>query len=417
MKKTLFFISMVVLFASCKKEDPAPIATSIELIAGNGQSGLAGQVLDVPIEVIVKDEAGNPFFSAGVYFSVTEGGVTSELITTGKEGKATNIWTLGNSKGVQSLTIRAFGADGVTELAGSPVIITATSEVIPQSIELVSGSGQSAEVGNTLEQVIEVLVKDHVGNPYEEATVNYSIAEGSVSVESSTTNSAGKTDVSWTLGSTLGNQTISITAFGEDGSTPLTGSPLNVTAEALFPTAVDYDGNTYGVVHIGNQFWMAENLKTTHSANGASVSNLIYNNDVNNLDVYGRLYTWSNAMSGSNGNQGICPNGWHIPTDAEFQELIDYLGGDAVAGGKLKEAGINHWITPNTGATNSSGFDGLPAGFYDPYTNLGIATYFWSSTEIDGTRAWTRNLYYDREEVVKGASYKGDAVSVRCIKN
>lgn len=411
MKKVLFFIGLIVIFVSCEKEDPAPIATSIELVAGNGQTGLAGQALDIPIEVIVKDEAGNPYFSAGVSFTVTEGSVTSELITTGKEGKATNIWTLGNSEGTQTLTIVALGADGITPLAGSPIIVTATSEVELASIELVSGSGQSAEVGNTLDEMIEVIVKDHIGNPFEGAVVNFSVTEGSVSSEGGTTNSAGKTSVEWTLGSTIGDQTISISAFKEDGTTALTGSPITVTAEALFPTAVDYDGNTYSVVQIGNQFWMAENLKTTRNVNGSSITSYVYSNDNNNLNTYGRLYTWHVA------NADICPVGWHLPTDSEFQELIDHLGGDAVAGGKLKESGTSHWNTPNTGADNSSGFNALPAGYYDPFTNLGVATYFWSSTESSGNNAYTRNLYYDGASVVKGNSYKSDAVSVRCIKN
>ncbi|MEN8120264.1 MAG: fibrobacter succinogenes major paralogous domain-containing protein [Bacteroidota bacterium] len=130
------------------------------------------------------------------------------------------------------------------------------------------------------------------------------------------------------------------------------------------------------------------------------------------------IYSWNSAMNGSTDAQGICLTGWHIPTDTELQTLIDYLGGDVVAGGKMKETGTVHWNSPNTGADNSSGFSALPAGYYDPYSNLGLAGYFWSSTSADGSTAYSRNLfYYDRQDVVRGSSFKGDAVSVRCIKD
>ena len=181
-------------------------------------------------------------------------------------------------------------------------------------------------------------------------------------------------------------------------------------------TVTDYDGNLYQTVQIGNQLWMAKNLKSTHTANGSSISSYVYNDDEKNADIYGKLYTWWSAMNNSS-YQGICPTGWHIPSDQEFQTMIDNLGGDAVAGGKMKEVGTAHWDSPNTGANNSSGFNALPAGYYDPFTNLGLAVYFWSSTSVDATRAFSRNLYHDRQDVLRGSSYKSDAVSVRCIKD
>lgn len=139
------------------------------------------------------------------------------------------------------------------------------------------------------------------------------------------------------------------------------------------PTVTDYDGNVYQTVLIGDQCWMMENLKVTHYRNGDPIPHVTdgvtwgnltsgaycnYNNDEGNVATYGRLYNWYAVDDSRN----IAPAGWHVPSDAEWQTLVDYLGGDAVAGGKMKEAGTTHWASPNTGATNESGFTALPGG-------------------------------------------------------
>ena len=136
----------------------------------------------------------------------------------------------------------------------------------------------------------------------------------------------------------------------------------------------DYDGNHYSSVLIGSQIWMAENLKTIKYNDGTAIplvtdatewSNLTthgycwYNNDEATYgDTYGALYNWYTVETGN-----LCPTGWHVPTDAEWTELIDYLGGESVAGGKLKETGTTHWNSPNPGATNETGFTTLPGGY------------------------------------------------------
>jgi len=137
----------------------------------------------------------------------------------------------------------------------------------------------------------------------------------------------------------------------------------------------DVDGNSYKTIKIGNQIWMAENLKTTHYANGDAIPDgtgagdisgetdpkywFAYVDDLNNVTTYGRLYTWYTVIDSRN----VCPDGWHVPTDTEWTTLTDYLGGTSVAGGKLKETGTTHWTTPNTGATNETGFTALPGGY------------------------------------------------------
>ena len=135
-------------------------------------------------------------------------------------------------------------------------------------------------------------------------------------------------------------------------------------------TVTDIDGNIYKTIKIGNQWWMAENLKTVHFSDGMAAASYIYNNDETNL-IFGRLYTWRTVVNGTTDThnnpstiQGIAPIGWHIPSKAEWEELINYLGGVDVAGGKLKKEGETHWKNPNTGATNQSLFSALPGGMY-----------------------------------------------------
>ena len=160
-------------------------------------------------------------------------------------------------------------------------------------------------------------------------------------------------------------------------------------------TVTDIDGNVYNTVTIGTQVWMKENLKTTKYRNGETILNTAsfsdqwaYGDNESNIPVYGRLYTWYAATN----FRGLCPTGWHVPTDAEWTLLTDYLGGEVVAGGKMKEAGTAHWNSPNTGADNSSGWTALPGGYRDfngTFLSIGSYGYWWSATEGDGANAWS----------------------------
>jgi uncharacterized protein (TIGR02145 family) len=196
-------------------------------------------------------------------------------------------------------------------------------------------------------------------------------------------------------------------------------------------TVTDIDGNVYNTVTIGIQIWMKENLKVTHYNNGDSIPNVIddiqwgnqtigaYCDNNNNLDttnIYGRLYNWYTVVDSRN----LCPVGWHVPTDTEWSTLITYLGGDSVAGDKMKEAGTTHWANPNTGATNESGFKALPGGnrnMYGDFLGIGYGVHWFSSTEVDVVSAWTRSLIYTSPEVYRLDYGKKNGFSVRCVKN
>lgn len=200
-------------------------------------------------------------------------------------------------------------------------------------------------------------------------------------------------------------------------------------------TVTDIDGNIYQTVSIGSQVWMAENLKVTHYRNGDAIPNVVngtswlnlitgaycnYNNDANNAVVYGYFYNWYAVYDSRN----IAPAGWHVPSDAEWQTLIKYLGGDAVAGGKMKESGTTHWQSPNSGATNESGFSALPGNHRDyngSFFTLGSSAYFWSSSEPDMSNppnlALGRRLLYDYSGVSLYPDDKRVGFSVRLIRD
>jgi len=195
------------------------------------------------------------------------------------------------------------------------------------------------------------------------------------------------------------------------------------------PITDSRDGKTYNTVLIGTHCWMAQNLNigtmilgSSGQTNHSAIEKYCYDDDESNCTVYGGLYQWNEMMQYviTQGAQGICPTGWHIPTDGEWTILTDFLGGESVAGGPMKEAGTAHWLLPNTGATNSSGFTALPGGYRlyngDFYSLTGNA-YFWSSTEYSSTDAWYRNLFCGGANVLRYNDYKTDGFSARCVKD
>ena len=245
---------------------------------------------------------------------------------------------------------------------------------------------------------------------------------------------------------TGGNYTVSLTATNSYGSdTESKTDYITVEYDINWGDGVtDYDGNTYNTVIIGTQEWMAEDLKVTHYPNGNAIphvtDNTIWGNlEDNNTDDaycfynnnsgtdYGALYTYAAAIGDdwardNADGQGVCPDGWHLPSDAERTELTDYLGGTSVAGGILKETGTTHWNSPNTGATNESGFSALPGGYRSynsdgTFNHVGNYGNWWSSTEYGSSIAYYHNLYYNSAGGARYKNGKSYGYSVRCVRD
>jgi len=226
---------------------------------------------------------------------------------------------------------------------------------------------------------------------------------------------------------------LKFTAASGDYTTVFTYVPnASSTITFNFTRCTDFEGNNYSVVQIGTQTWMAENLKSTKFNDGTVIPNVTgdfdwmilstpsyswYNHNITNKNIYGALYNSFTVHTGK-----LCPIGWHVPTDAEWTALINFVGGEDVAGRKLKETGTVHWRNPNT-ATNDFGFTGLPGGAreYDGVfqtQTLGTVGYWWSSTVASGTDfPWIRIMVNDWSNSARNYVPANVGLSIRCIKN
>ena len=242
------------------------------------------------------------------------------------------------------------------------------------------------------------------------------------------------------------NTTYYLKAYATNSLGTAYGNEMSFTTSNTSSTSVtDIDGNTYQLVTICNQIWIKSNLNVTHYRNGDVIpqvtdatqwTNLTtgawcyLNNDPSNGAVYGKLYNWYAVHD----TRGLAPQGYHIPTDNEYNSLIACLDPSyipvaslindfsTIAGGKMKETGITHWVNPNTGANNNSGFTALPGGIRSnplngDFSSLGYDCYWWSSSEYNSTDALNRHVYFYDSNAYRAEDLKSFGFSVRCLKD
>jgi uncharacterized protein (TIGR02145 family) len=227
---------------------------------------------------------------------------------------------------------------------------------------------------------------------------------------------------------------------------PSTAATLNAaTPECPFYCGESFidprDDKSYQTIQIGDKCWMRDNLNigtringSQNQTNNSAMEKYCYNDLTSNCDIYGGLYQWAEAVQYLNGAsntaswnpvpegniRGLCPEGWHIPTDAEWTALTDGLGGETVAGGHMKETGTTHWSSPNTDATNSSWFTALPGGirtYAGAFGNLNTYGYFLSSSEYTPGDYYYRRLSYNTADVTRNYAGKNNAESIRCVQD
>ncbi len=229
--------------------------------------------------------------------------------------------------------------------------------------------------------------------------------------------------------------TSSETVYGDDKTFTTLDTIKNVilfNPDVTYGSVTDIDGNNYKTIKLGTQTWMAENLNVTTFNDGTPLSFIReatlwkslstpgyswYNYD---SISYGGLYNWYVVNSSANGGKNICPSGWHVPSDIEWETLIEYLGGSEVAGGKIKEKGSTHWFSTTPAATNETGFTAIPAGYRyytGSYNSIRRYAYWWTSSESSSISAYCRNMNHGYNSVERTSSNKKTGFSVRCIKD
>jgi uncharacterized protein (TIGR02145 family) len=212
-----------------------------------------------------------------------------------------------------------------------------------------------------------------------------------------------------------------------------TGYGNEMSFKTFTGSVTDVDGNIYNTMTIGTQTWLAENLKTSKYLNGDLIGSTssptlditsesapryqwAYNGDQTNIDTYGRLYTWYVIMDA----RYICPAGWHVPSNPDWQVLTAFLGGEGNAGGKLRETGLVHWQSPNAGATNETGFGALPGGYRridGTFGEIHLYSPWWSATELNLTDAKLWSTGYLDGTAFSLNNSKNTGYSVRCLKD
>lgn len=319
-----------------------------------------------------------------------------------------------NSTPVNSISINKRCGFGVRCIKNTTPIITTASATSINSNDVTLGGSVTSSGGETVTE--SGVCWNTTGNP----TIN----------NSKKSISAGVTTFSSTISGLSASTTYYIRAYATNSLGTAYGEQITITTQA--PTVSDIDGNVYHTVVIGTQTWMVENLKTTKYNDGntisysgtdldwISTSTAAYgypNGSSVNKVTYGLLYNWYAANSSK-----IAPTGWHVPTKTEIETLVAYLGGNSAAGGSLKETGTSHWIYGNTGASNTSGFTAIPAGYITGDTGslqkFGYNSVFWSTTPgtiID--TAYRILLDYASTTTSINADSKISGYSIRCIKD
>lgn len=242
----------------------------------------------------------------------------------------------------------------------------------------------------------------------------------------------GYYNVTLTVSNNQGSNTKTKTNYIYIGSGGIDGDPCPGT-----PTVIDADSNIYNTVLIGSRCWMKENLRVGtrilgryRMANNGEIEKYCYNDLPENCLTYGGLYQWDEMMQYTlpEGQQGICPDGWHLPSDDEWKQLEIHLGMSQSQADKTGFRGTDEgykiksdlgWNNFGNG-NNISGFSGLPGGYHHTagnFRNLTVSGSWWSTTEHSPSRAWRRGLYYNNEMIRRNHHDKTDGLSVRCVRN
>ena len=455
MNKILTFLSAILFSISLWAQAPQSFSYQAIVRGANNQL-LVNQAVGMKVSILQGSEIGTVVYAETHTTTSNANGLVSISIGAGK-GLSGNFTTIDWSKGPYFIKTET------DPTGGANYAFTSTSQLLSVPFALYAANSQPGPKGDKGEQGLPgkdgVVGKDGIQGPIGPKGDTGTIgkqgpigltgpagkdgAQGLIGPKGDTGLKGDKGDQGLP-GSSKDEQKLSVSATGDTlyltngnfviipglstaNSKPTSGNGPNIT---------DTDGNFYKTVYIGTQQWMAENLKVSKYNDETIIPNITdntqwsslttgawsyYNNSDSLGKIYGKLYNWYAVSKTSNSNKNVCPTGWHVPTDAEWTVLTEYLGGASFAGGKMKEVGTTNWNSPNTDATNTSLFSLLPGGgrnFYGYYGNIGSLGIWWSSTDYKTDNAWNRFLHNYGGNVDRDySSNKKDGLSVRCLRD
>jgi uncharacterized protein (TIGR02145 family) len=421
MKKSfslVLLLSEVFCFNGCEKSEPTiPVLATTAPTNITATTALSGG--------LIISDGGAAITARGICWGIMVNPTTSDTKTTDGDGTGQFV---SNINGIEAGTlyhVRAYATNSVGTAYGADYSFSTLGQV-PSATTLAATDITST--GSTLNGTVNAnYASTTVTFEYGLTTSYGSIASGSSSpVTGNTVTTVNAVVSSLTPGTTYHFRIKAVNSLGTEYGSDMSFSTL----------LTDIDGNVYNTVQIGTQVWMRENLKTTKYNDGTPIPNATdiitwaslatggycwYNFDTETYrDTYGALYNW-HVVSPAN-SKNVCPAGWHVPADNEWTTLINYLGGENVAGDKLKETGSDHWAFDNIGASNESGFTALPGGILINdglwiFFNINYEGYWWSSTEHSTTYAWYCGMAYDGSYVSRNTLEKLDGLSVRCVRD
>jgi uncharacterized protein (TIGR02145 family) len=417
-----FCLAMFLLFQwSCKKEDPVvpPEITTLaitEITTTSAKSG--GNVIS---------DGGGSITARGLVWRTSTGPTLEQHTGMSTEGTGTGLFSSDITGLTPNLTyfVRAFASNSAGTVYGNelqfasqgPAAVT-TANITNITPTSATGGGNVITDGNP-----PVSSRGIVWNTAHDPTVE--------NHQGMTNQGTGTGNFTSEITGLIPGTTYYARAYATNSLSTVYGDEVSFSAVG---TVTDIDGNVYEIVLIGNQVWMAENLKTGKYNNGSVIPKVTddtewfnlpgtgahawHGNSEDNFNTYGALYNWFAVETGH-----LCPSGWHVPSDDEWTILADYLGGSEIAGGKLK-AISSLWKDPNEGATNETGFTALPAGgreYYGTFFNLGNSGMWWSTDEYSSgsDNAFFRGVIYIFTTLGRNSHgyHKNSGMSIRCIKD
>ncbi len=467
--------SPVIARGICWNSSPNPTTANNKTINGSGTGAFSGSMTGLAassvyyVRAYATNSAGTSYGNE-VSFTTTNGGITLTTtaitaITVNSATSGGNITNNGGSgviaRGVcwntspypttaNSKTTNGSGngvfVSELTGLAANTLYYVrayATNSLGTSYGQQLSFTTQNGIITLTTAEVTEITattaisggeITDDGGSSVTVRGVCWSTSQNPTIADSTTNEGTGNGSFISNLSGLLPETLYYLRVWATNGVGTYYGNEVSFTTIATWtcgnPFTDSRDGKNYNTVQIGVQCWMKENLNigsmipglNVMTANGV-IEKYCYNDSPVNCNTYGGLYQWDEMMQYTyfEGIQGICPTDWHVPTNLEWTVLTTYLGGDNVAGGKMKETGTSHWNQPNTGATNNSGFTSLPAGSRSNgggTSQLGNYNFLWSSTQNDSYNAWYIRPGYNYANAGGGVvNDKWNGYSVRCIKD